>query len=325
MSDDGDRKSLDEQFLHLDAQSRKRRRSSLIMTAVLVGVTGSLVLQFARDIVNKQAQVRQAEESRGELGQRLRSEQEKLDYATKTKEKLEAEIRQLEATKKGYQDRILAEKEAHNNGGSSQGLTNGKTPQPPTTGTGVGRIPEENPSAPEKPKDQQDDATVTEGNLLIEESGKAPPGFFIKPRVNVQPGVGYSGREIFKVTLEADVPADKRADVERVSYHLSPKYYLRNVIDGGVAPSFGSSFNVFACESTVLVRVRLYDGTALAIDFDWCRHENWPVRKKEPVIIAPEDEKSAPSPPITAPSSREPGITTPPGRRVPPVVENPRR
>jgi len=316
MNDDGDKQDFDEQLSQLDARARKHRRKSLILTAVLVGITGSLVLQFARDIVEKQAQVRRAEQSRGELDEQLRSEQQKLDKATRTREQLEAEIRQLEATKKSYQDRILAEKEAHNSN-SNQGISNGKTP-PPDPGVGVtGRHdPTESQFGPPQQQADAVDAPVpAEEALLIEEEGKAPAGFFIKPTVNVTPALGFSGRDIFKVQITTDVPADKRADVERVSYHLSPKHYLRNVIEGGAEPTFEAKFNVFACESTVLVRVKLRDGTALAFDFDWCRHENWPDRKKEPVMMSSEDEKT--------PASNNPFVASPSPSK-PPPPKNPR-
>jgi hypothetical protein len=320
MMDDGDKHNLDEQFSLLDAQSRKRRRVGLILTAVLVGITGSLVLQLARDIVAKQAQVRQAEQSRGELDERLRTEQEKVDKASRTREKLEAEIRQLEAMKKSYQDRILSDKDAHNMG-SPPATLNGKPLQPTPSSTSNGGLkdPVESQSAPPRQTaDMQADMPPPEEALLIEESGKAPPGFFIKPKVNVTPAVGASGREIFKVELETDVPEGKRADVERVSYHLSPKYYLRNVIEGGDAPTFQAKFNVFACESTVLVRVKLRDGTALAFDFDWCHHENWPDRKKEVVIVTSENEKTPTNPPVVA--SPSPSKSIP----IPPIVTTPR-
>lgn len=296
MTDDGDKQKFDEQLSLLDARARKRRRFSLLLTAVLVGVTASLVLQLARDIVDKQAQVHRAEQSRGELDERLRTEEQKLDKATRAREKLEAEIRQLEATKKTYQDRILGEKEAHNLG-SSQGVTNGKSPNDSVPIEA--RIPAglQGTQAPVA-------AAQEHQALLIEESGKAPEGFSIKPSVKVTPGVGVSGRNIFKVQLWLDVPEAKRADVERVTYHLSPKYYLRNEIEGGAQPTFEAQFNVFACESTVLARVRLRDGTALAVDFDWCRHESWPARKKEPVIVTSEGQKTPTLPPLTTvPSS----------------------
>ena len=319
MKDDGEKHDFDEQLSQLDARARKRRRKGLILTAVLIGVTGSLVLQLARDIVAKQAQVRRAEQSRGELDEQLKSEQQKLDKATRTREQLEAEIRQLEATKKSYQDRILAEKEAHNLN-SNQGATNGKNPPDPGAGTGRHDPTESQTAPPQQQSDAADAPVPVEEALLIEEEGKAPAGFFIKPSVNVTPALGFSGRDIFKVQLTTDVPEGKRADVERVSYHLSPKHYLRNVIEGGAAPTFEAKFNVFACESTVLVRVKLRDGTALAFDFDWCRHENWPDRKKEPVMISSEDEKTPTSnnPFVASPSPSKAPTKIPRDRTAPP-------
>lgn len=289
---DGDDKlKIDEQFSLLDARARKRRRSSVVLTLALVAVTAMLVLRLAGDIVDKQAQVTRVEQSRGELDQQLRSEQEKLDAAIRIREKLEAEVKELEATKKGYQQRILSEKEAHNTGGSQ--------------GTGYDKpLPASAPSA----ESRVDPDAVGAAPLLIEEAGKAPQGFVLTPNITVTPGRGTSGREIFKVQLSLDLPEAHRGNVERVVYHLSPKYYMRNTIEGGSAPPFEANFNVFACESTVLARVKLRDGTTLAVDFDWCRHEGWPDRKKQPVIIASEDEKvPAPAPvPVTKPPRTAP-------------------
>ena len=306
MIDEGDKEKLDAQFSLLDARSRKRRRSSVVATIVLVGITGLLVLRLARDIVEKQAQVQLVEKSRSELDKQLKSEQEKLDAATASRKKLETEIRELEAVKKSYQERILSEKDAHNFGLS---LTDdlGK-PAAPTESSSGGRIPGNQVDIAVGPPEAQ----VSEA-LLIEESGKAPEGFYIRPNVTVTPTTGLSGREVFKVQLSLDVPEDKQADIERVTYHLSPKYYLKNEIYGWAAPTFEARFNVFACESTVLARVRLRDGTTLAVDFDWCRDAGWPARKKEPVIVTSEDEKTPSNIPIATLPPR-----TPPGR-IPPT------
>lgn len=304
--DAGDQEKLDAQFSLLDARSRKRRRSSVVATIVLVGITGLLVLRLARDIVDKQAQVQLVEKSRIELDKQLKSEQEKLDAATVARKKLEAEIKELETVKKSYQERILSEKDAHNFGLSLPEEEQGKSPrgnEPTTTG--------QNDIAVGPPEAQE-----SEG-LLIEESGKAPEGFYIRPHVMVTPSTGSSGREIFKVQLSLDIPEDKQGDVERVTYHLSPKYYLKNEIYGWAAPTFEARFNVFACESTVLARVRLRDGTALAVDFNWCRYVGWPARKKEPVIVTSEDEKTPSNIPVATVPPRPPGRTPPTGTASP--------
>ncbi|HRI62674.1 MAG TPA: hypothetical protein PK156_00505 [Polyangium sp.] len=302
MFEDGDKEKIDAQFSMLDARARKRRRTGLIVTVALTAVTGILVLRLARDIIDKQAQVSRAEQARGELDQKLKSEQEKLDAAVRTRAKLESEIKDLEATKRSYQNRILSEKDAHNMGGDANGSA-GKTPQ------GLRPVPNpETPVTQTNPGIAED--LVDARALLIEESGKAPTGFFIKPVVNVVPGIGNSGKEIFKVLLALEIPEAQRANVERVTYHLSPKYYLRNTIEGGEGPSFEAKFNVFACESTVLGRVHLRGGTTVAVDFDWCRESGWPLRKKEPVMVAPEDEKS---------SANRPAPTSPPANTISPL------
>lgn len=311
--DEGNAEKIDEQFSLLDARARKQRRSSIIMTVALVTVTGLLVLQLARDIVAKQSQVRQAEESKGELDKQLRTEQQKLNAAARAREKLEAEVRQLEATKKSYQDRILAEKGAHNDNGHGTGdptTGGGETPdiKEPTGGgrhdpsqvddpTGETAAPSR-PLAPLAPPEQA---------MIIEESGRAPAGFYIKPGVKVEPGVGASGRTIFKVQMTVDVPEAERVNVERVTYLLSPKYYLKNMIEAATESPFEAKFNVFACESTILVRVRLRDGSSLAFDYDWCRQEGWPVHTKEPVIVLPEDEKTPSLPRDTNIATPSPG------------------
>lgn len=309
MIDDGDKEKIDAQFSMLDARARKRRRRSIIVTVVLTCVTGWLVLRLARDIVDKQAEVQRVETSRGELDKRLKSEQEKLEAAVETREKLEAEIKDLEATKKSYQNRILSEKDAHNMG-LVGGSSNGKTPPP-------GLPPDESQAGtnPRLPTDDVAGRLPDTSTLVIEESGKAPAGFFIKPIIKVVPAIGNSGREIFKIQLELDIPEAKRGDVERVTYHLSPKYYLRNALEGGAAPTFVAKFNVFACESTVLGRVHLRDGTTLAVDFDWCREEGWPPRKKEPVIVVEENPPGVSSNPV---------IAAPPPPRTPPPIPTPR-
>lgn len=302
MSEEVEKEKFDEQLSLLDARARKQRRSSIIMTVVMVVVTGALVLQFARDIVRKQAQVHYAETSRGELDQKLKSEQEKLDAATRAREKLEAEVKELEETKRNYQNRILSDKDAHNLG--IAGRENQGKPTLAPTGSNAGPIPEDVPT--------QDRAA---GHLLIEESGKAPEGFYIKPSITVTPGIGSSGKDIFKIHLSLELPEAQRGAVENVSYHLSPKFYLRNEIGGGDVAPYDAKFNVFACESTVLARVRLRDGTTLAVDFDWCLVPGWPARKPEPVIVNSEDEKAIPKPaPGRLLPTDQPGITTP-GRR----------
>lgn len=311
MTDDGDKEKIDAQFSLLDARSRKRRRSSIVATLVLISVTGLLVLRLARDIVDQQAQVQRVEKSRGDLDKQLRTEQEKLDLATAARKKLETEIRELEAKKKSFQDRILSEKDAHNFGGVSGGNLGKEPPtgnrQPQETETGTqGDVVVGPPVAQE-----------TE-SLLIEESGKAPAGLYIRPNVTVTPATGLSGKEIFKVQLSLDIPEANQSDVERVTYHLSPKYYLKNEINGGRGPNFAAKFNVFACESTVLARVRLRGGTTLAVDFDWCRYIGWPARKKEPVIVTSDDEKTPTNVPIaTLPSAQPPGRTPPTGTATP--------
>jgi hypothetical protein len=251
MMDDGDKENIDAQFSRLDEKARHHRRKSIVQTIVLVVITGLLVLRLAGDIVEKQAQVHSAEQSRGELDKKLKSEQEKLDAAIRAREKLEDEIKDLEATKKSYQNRILGEK---------TNIT--------ATGTGTGKPPS-NPESPDiTPPDKQvglDDAAI-ELPIIIEEVGKAPEGFSIKPTVFVEPSVGTSGRQIYKVLLALEVPEAHRANVERVSYHLSPKYYLKNTVDGGGAPNFEAKFNVFACESTVLGRVLLLVSTIRMAD-----------------------------------------------------------
>jgi TolA-binding protein len=305
MMDEGDKEKLDAQFSLLDARARKRRRSSIIATIVLVGVTGLLVLRLARDIVDKQAQVQRVEKSRGDLDKQLRTEQEKLDAATAARKKLEAEIEDLEATKKSYQERILSEKDAHNFGLAPQG--NQEKNSPAGVWEAGGRVtagPGDIAVGP--PEARESEA------LLIEEAGKAPEGMYIRPNVMVTPATGSSGREIFKIQLSLDIPEDKQADVERVTYHLSPKYYMKNEIYGWAAPTFEARFNVFACESTVLARVRLRDGTTLAVDFDWCRYNGWPARKKEPVIVTSEDEKFPINPPIATLPPKSPPERTPP-------------
>ena len=303
-----EKEKFDVQLSLLDARARKHRRSSVVMTVVLVVVTGALVLQFAADIVRKQAQVHYAESSRGELDKQLKSEQEKLNAATRAREKLEAEVRDLEETKRSYQNKILSDKDAHNMGVRPP-ESQGKPVASPTAGTRVDPDPEDVPTK-----------TPKSGELIIEESGKAPEGFYIKPNVKVTPGVGSSGKDIFKVQLSLDIPEARRADVEIVSYHLSPKFYLRNEIGGGNEAPYEARFNVFACESTVLARVRLRDGTSLAVDFDWCVVPGWPVRKREPVIVNSEDEKAIPKPaPIPTTAPREPGIATPGMRETEPM------
>jgi hypothetical protein len=314
MMDERDQDNIHAQFSLLDEQSRKRRQKSIVQTIVLVAITGFLVLRLAKDIVDKQMQVQNVEKSRGELDQKLKSEQEKLDAAIRTREKLEGEIKDLEATKRSYQNRILGEKQASANGGTGAGK-----PAP----TSENQIPN-SPNGRDPVDDAGEAPDVT--TPIIEEVGKKPEGFTIKPNVIVLQGTGISGREIFKVSLMLEVPEHHRANVERVSYHLSPKYYLKNMIDGGGAPNFEAKFNVFACESTVLARVLLRDGTMLAVDFDWCREPGWPVPKREPVIVNAEDAKTPPnpSPPLPEPQ-RTPGITIPRlnsedpggGRRVP--------
>lgn len=296
-----EKEKFDAQLSVLDARARKHRRSSVVMTVVLVVVTGALVLQFAKDIVRKQALVYSAESSRGELDKKLKSEQEKLNAATRAREKLEAEVRELEETKRNYQNRILSDKDAHNMGLRPR-ESQGKPAGSPSAGTKVDPDPEDIPTTD----------TPKSGELIIEESGKAPEGFYIKPAVKVTPGIGSSGKDIFKVELSLSLPEARRADVETVSYHLSPKFYLRNEIGGGNEAPYEAKFNVFACESTVLARIRLRDGTTLAVDFDWCVVPGWPVRKREPVIVNSEDEKAIPKPapvPTTAPP--QPGIAVP--------------
>lgn len=307
MMDEGNKESIDAQFSLLDEKARKRRHKSIVQTIILVAITGTLVLRLAKDIVDKQAQVQSVEKSRGELDQRLKSEQEKLDSAIRAREKLESEIKDLEATKKSYQNRILSEKEAHNNSsGAGKPIGNRETQDTPPPDTKVGE------------EEMQAGAPI-----FIEEVGKAPEGFTIKPMVTVEPGTGVSGRQIFKVLVALEIPEQHRANIERVSYHLSPKYYAKNTIDGGSAPTFEAKFNVFACESTVLGRVLLRNGTMLAIDFDWCREPGWPVRKREPVMVNPEDAKTPPNPLVGPETQRPPGITIPPtktdqpGRRIP--------
>lgn len=295
-----EKEKFDEQLSLLDARARKHRRSSVVITVLLVAVTGALVLQFAADIVRKQAQVYYAESSRGELDKKLKSEQEKLNAATRAREKLEEEVRELEETKRSYQNRILSDKDAHNMGVRAP-ESQGKPAGSPSAGTKVD--PEQQDIPSNAPKS---------GELIIEESGKAPEGFYIKPAVKVTPGIGASGKDIFKVELSLNLPEAQRTDVETVSYHLSPKFYLRNEIGGGNEAPYEAKFNVFACESTVLARVRLRDGTTLAVDFDWCVVPGWPVRKREPVIVNSEDEKAIPKPaPIPTTAPRPPGIAVP--------------
>ena len=306
MLDDGDKEKIDAQFSMLDARSRKRRQTSVIATVAITCVTGILVLRLARDIVDKQAQVSRVEKARGELDEKLKSEQDKLDAAVRTREKLESEIKDLEAAKRSYQNRILSEKDAHNMG--SVESTNGGQGKPPQ---GISKTPLD-----DVPKNGGIAADLGEAPaLLIEEAGKAPAGFYIKPVVQVVPTIGTSGREVFKVALALDIPESERANVERVTYHLSPKYYLRNAIEGGAGPSFEAKFNVFACESTVLARVHLRGDIKVAVDFDWCRESGWPIRKKEPVIVAPEDEKA----PLNAPPFNVPTRNSPPANTISPL------
>jgi cell division protein ZapA (FtsZ GTPase activity inhibitor) len=295
MLDEGSHEHIDAQFSALDERSRKMRRKSIAQTVALVVITGLLVLRLANDIVQKQAQVQSVEKSRGELDQRLKSEQEKLSAAIQTREKLEGEIKDLEATKRSYQNRILGEKEAGN------------------VSSGAGKAPEF-PLSPTNGQPDPDDAAVTPPSLIIEEVGKAPEGFFIKPSVIVQPGQGSSGRDVYKILLSLEVPATQHENIEQVSYHLSPNYYLRNQIEGGGSPNFEAKFNVFACESTVLARVKLRGGTTLAVDFDWCREKGWPERKREPVIVSAEDEKKPPRSNNAPQPSETPGITRPGGK-----------
>lgn len=317
MIDEGDKEKIDEQFSMLDARAKKQRRRSIVMTILLAIVTGALVMRLANDIVDKAAQVRRSEASRGQLDQQLRSEQEKLDSAVKTREKLEAEIKELEATKKSYQNRILSEKDAHNFG-EAQTIANGKYPVATAPMAESQAFVDVGDVVPTASASAPGDAPP----LLIEESGKAPEGFSVQPNIKINPALGLSGRGIFKVQVWLDIPEAKRANVESVTYHLSSKYYLKNTIEGGSVAPFEAKFNVFACESTVLARIRLRDTTTLAVDFDWCRAEGWPARKKELVIVTSEDEKtpstlSSTPIPNTAPplnSGSNPGITILPGR-----------
>jgi hypothetical protein len=59
----------------------------------------------------------------------------------------------------------------------------------------------------------------------------------------------------------------------------------------------------------------------LSVDFDWCREPGWPVPKREPVLVNPEDVKTPASPGIIPEPPRPPGITNGPrnhpGGRVP--------
>lgn len=310
--DESDKDNIHAQLSLLDEQSRKRRQKSIVQTIILVAITGMLVLRLAQDIVDKQAQVQHVENARGQLDQKLKSEQEKLDTAIRAREKLEGEIKDLEATKRSYQNRILGEKEPSASAGSGAGK--------PANSVEVNSPPSPNGLDP------QDDATGAPTAIIIEEVGKTPDGFTVKPTVFVQQGVGISGREIYKVLLALEIPENHRGNVERVSYHLSPTYYLKNMIDGGGAPNFEAKFNVFACESTVLARVLLRNGTMLAVDFDWCRESGWPIPKREPVIVNADDSKTPPNQvPTAPPPERTPGITNPRspspteggGRRIP--------
>lgn len=280
---DVEKEQLDQKFSLLETRAKKRRRSSILLTFVLVFVTAVLVLQLANEVVVQQERARTAEKPQAAAS----SQVDELRRQSELLAKLDAERKQLEKANKNFQQRILDDK------GIGEGIitTAGRTPEPISSNV----TPP--PHGPET-EDIQEKAEA----LVIEEDGKAPAGFVMTPKVDVLPSRGTSGREIFKVRLWLEVPADKRGEVEQVTYHLSPKHYLlKRLIEGDATPPFAANFNVFSCESTALARAKLKNGATVAVDFDWCDHAGWPERKKEVVILAPEEEKQ-PAKPATVPS-----------------------
>jgi hypothetical protein len=261
-----DKVDIEAEISAIESRARVRRRRSAVLTLVPVILTGALVLVFAYDIARKRTEVAAIEGQKRKLDEALREQASKLVKAEETGEELDAKISKLKEERKELEDYLRRRR--------SQG---------PDTPDGGG---EEGPTS-----------------VVLAAEGESPEKLRVVPRTRVSP---RRGGRVFDVVLSLDVVDEMRSPVS-VTYELNPVYYfVKRELTGGEAPSFEASLTVYACKSTVLVKIKLQDGSRMEVDYDWCRAEGWPAPAQEQVQL---EEPEEPRPGL--PPSHVPGIAHP--------------
>ncbi len=277
-----EKEKLDAALEALEARARVRRRGSMLVTLVPVGLTALIVGGFAIHIGTKNLELYDARKSAEELDQRLAEGQVKLAEVEKSRKQLEDETKRLEDRKKDLESYLRSQRT------EAEG---------PTT-AGIARAVD----APE--------------SVVLAEEGKVPEGLRPTPRASVMSRPGIAGQPVYDVILSLDVAEAQKDAIARVVYELNPVYYIsKRELVGGDAPTFEAAATVYACKSTVITKIELRDGSRMELDFDWCRSEGWPRQKSQdrqtvdPVPPQELEKRPIPKRPPTAP--RDPNITNP--------------
>jgi cell division protein FtsL len=272
--DADDKTDIEQRLSLIEERARARRKRTAILTFAPVIVTGAIVLVLAREVASKRLDLQQLEEKARGLEAQVRDKQ-------REREQLEGENKQLEERKKLLQRFI--EKLHEPSGGPSASLA-----------------PERSPEARE-----------TE-SVIVSQRGDVPAAFSPEPRVTLNPRKLPRGREVVDVTLSLDVPEPQREAIESVTYDLNKDWYGNNQFSSSDKPTYDARFTVYECLGTVLVTVKLKNGSSTAVALDWCKNDGWP--KPPQNIGAPEPEPAPLEPPGTGPGrpNRPPGDNRPP-------------
>ncbi|MRG98441.1 hypothetical protein [Polyangium spumosum] len=253
MSMDDEKEKLESELSALDERARTRRQQSMLVTIVPVLLTALIVVYFAIDIAKKNMELYDARKAKEELDQRLSEGQSKLEQVEKSRKALEEETRRLEDRKKDLEAYLRSQRA-----------------EAPAV-AGAARAPE----APE--------------SVVLKEEGEVPEGLRPTPRAKVITRPGVRALPIYDVVLSLDVPEAQKDSIKRVVYDLNPVFYIsKRELVGGEPPSFEAAATVYACKSTVIVKIELVDGSRLELDYDWCRAEGWPQKSQEKQIVVPQ-------------------------------------
>ncbi len=200
--------------------------------------------------------------------------------------KKRAELSALDAEKRALDDELAAKQ--------------GKLEKATNTGeeleTKIGRLRNEKKDLEDYLRSLRTEAKV-EGpeSVVLGAEGAKVEGLTVVPHARVTKS--QSGRAL-DVVFSLDVQEGQTGRIKNVVYELNPVYYfVKREMTGGVAPSFEATASVFACRSTVLVKLTLEDGARMDLDFDWCRAEGWPAPKQEAVLDPAEAPPGRPPPP----------------------------
>jgi len=123
--------------------------------------------------------------------------------------------------------------------------------------------------------------------VLAAEDG-AQDKLVVVPHARLAP---TNSKRAFDVVLSIDVPTGDMSSIASVTYELNPIYYFVKRELVVEEPPFEAKVTVYLCKSTVLVKVKMKDGSKMEVDFDWCRANGWPAPQPEEVIEQPPPEE----------------------------------